>query len=141
MALVPFCSRIATLQVSRAIFPYLIRAGTKILAELFHAVLNLLKTNEIMDTTHLHLEQSIFRDFSRLKSDNTDRWSYVFIDKHGHVNPSRDEERTVVALVLKVVRKLGKRVLLSDKAAENFKRRFELFFQRLQHKNVGKRMS
>ena len=43
------------------------------------------------------------------------------------MKPSTDEERGMVALILKMVQKLGENVPILNKQAENFKRRSELY--------------
>ncbi|CAF0760936.1 unnamed protein product [Rotaria sordida] len=121
-------SKVIARQVATALYPLLANVGTYVLKNLIQAVVNIAIRRPV-NITDLQIDKSIFRDLSVLKSDSKDRWNHVFTNKYGHVKPQTDEERGVVALALEMVRKLGERVPILSKAAEPFKRKFELYFK------------
>jgi hypothetical protein len=130
MPLPELYSRVLARQVAATgLYPLVINVGMDILARLIRAAINILTRKNPVNAADLQLDKSIFRDSSVLKSDGEDRWNHVFTNKHGHVKPSSDEERGILALVLKMVQRLGENVPRLSKAAENFKRRFELYFK------------
>ncbi|CAF0770043.1 unnamed protein product [Rotaria sordida] len=121
-------SKVIARQVATALYPLLANVGTYVLKNLIRAVVNIAIRRPV-NIADLQIDKSIFRDLSVLKSDSKDRWNHVFTNKYGHVKPQTDEERGVVALALEMVRKLGERVPILSKAAEPFKRKFELYFK------------
>ncbi len=112
MPLPELYSRVLARQVAAYLYPLIIDAGINILARLMRAAINILTRKNPVNAADLQLDKSIFRDSSVLKSDGEDRWNHVFTNKHGHVKSSSDEERDILALVLKWCKDLVKMFLV-----------------------------
>jgi hypothetical protein len=95
-------STVLARQIVTNLYPLIINVGADILARLIRAAINILTRKNTVDTANFQLDKSIFRDLLILKSDGEDQWNHVFTNKHGHVKLSTDEERGVLALVLKM---------------------------------------
>jgi hypothetical protein len=122
---------IAIQRAIRLLYPALREVGHAILRKLFEQGIQLALNRIVGPSESFLLEGSIYADPSVLEQHvdgKGDRWTHVFTEKYGHLNPSNPTAKGILALIYKSIPILGQEIPLLDEKERQFKKRFELGF-------------